>query len=69
MKLFTRTELETLVASSKNPNAIISGEYANVISLAYMLKMDITVDEVRQVINVGPHPDPTKGAKYIWEDE
>lgn len=69
MKIFTREEIEALIATGKNPTTLLSGEYATVINLAYTLKMDIKVDEVRQIIGANPHPDPEKGAKYIWDEE
>lgn len=70
MKIFRRDEIFGWVAiGDRNPTSLLNNNVTELIKLAYTLHMDVTVNEIRQIIGTTPHPDPTLGSKYIWEEE
>jgi hypothetical protein len=70
MKIYTRDEIDYFInVLNIDPSVRLNPNNASMIILAYVLKVDITVDEVRKIIGATPHPDPAKGAKYLWEAE
>ena len=71
MKILDRAEIEGLSESGINVRDLVLSlnTYSGFLQTILLLKTDITVNEMRVIMDLGPHPNPVKGAMYLWEDE